>query len=253
MEAPNDATHKSIAVVRVGVGGIPRLGGVVNRGCIGIVSRATFADFTATASSMFLSRFGKDFVARQTALTETLVGDGDAIAILAPHGGDIEKHTDLQTIRVYEELLAAGKSVRRWMCQGKKKGGDAKESWHITSAEISPLSFPELGVLFKTKFAHAVAFHGWDRDYVGVGGGAPELFRLPFVTAIERVVGKGNVCLAEYPPEKYKDAPLAGRSPDNIVNKISGDNGVQIEQPKGARADLADRIAAAVAGVYLTL
>ena len=47
---------------------------------------------------------------------------------------------------------------------------------------------------------------------------------------------------------------FSGRHPDNVVNRITGfGNGVQVEQPEGARRDARarDAVAQAVADVYL--
>lgn len=258
MDTPNDATPdlRDVGVVRMGVEGIERLGGL-RSGCAGLILRATVADFDATLTSRFLTPFGKGTFQRETALIETLAGDGDEVAVLAPHGGNIEPYTDRQAVLVYETLRTSQKSVRLWMCHGRRKGGDAHKAWHITSTEISPLSFPELGVLFQTRFAHAVAFHGWEGGKIAIGGLADAEFRGRFVEAINRETGnKGRVDLAENVTGNVekKEAPT-GRSPQNIVNAItrSGRGGVQIEQPLDLRQTYHEAIAMAVADVYRSL
>ncbi len=73
---------------------------------------------------------------------------------------------------MHAALVAAGRSARGWLCQGWKRRGGAKACWHVTSAEISELSFPKLGAMLAAKADHAVAFHGWTAERIGVGGGA---------------------------------------------------------------------------------
>ena len=111
----------------------------------------------------------------RTALIERVLGDatgGGGLTVLAPHGGMVEAGTDRQAERAHAAVAAAGRSARGWLCQGWKRGGGAKLCWHVTSAEISGRSFPKLGALLAAKADHAVAFHGWTADRIGVCGGA---------------------------------------------------------------------------------
>lgn len=243
----NDAGLSGI--VRLGPAGIERVGGGEKRGCVGSIFRSGFGDFTATIEPAFLSDLPEGIARGQTALIEHLVGSGKGIAVLAPHGGDIEEGTDTQARRVTEALTAADVSVQAWVCQGwKKGGGGARSCWHITSAEIEPASFPKLHAMFATKFNHAVSFHGWDSNHIGIGGGADEEFRSLFLKPIQDANPGCSVELA-------KKSDNAGTSPKNIVNAITyRGNGVQIEQPLVARrGEAAARVADAVAGVYMTM
>lgn len=241
----NDAGAAGVA--RVGTEGLKRLGGSVNAGCLGSIFSAAFAEFGATLEPNFLSDIDANTARRQTALIEQLIGTGTAIAVLAPHGGMIEPHTDTQAQRVYDLLVAGGRSARLWMSQGWKRGGDAYACWHITSTELSPASFPRLRTLFETRFARAVAFHGWGRPYIGVGGRADEAFRTRVRDAIAAVVPSTVTVQLE-------NDSLAGSAPGNIVNAVTRDDqGVQIEQPEGVRNTHAVPIADAVAAVYLDL
>jgi hypothetical protein len=49
--------------------------------------------------------------------------------------------------------------------------GDSPETWHITSVDIDPASFPKLNSIFSRRFTHAVAFHGFEQNGILIGGG----------------------------------------------------------------------------------
>lgn len=238
----NDAEARG--VVRGGSTGVTRLGGGEKRGWLGIVVRSTVGDFTASLAPAFLSALIEGEARNQTVLIESVIGEGRDVAVLAPHGGDIEAGTDHQAARVVELLRTAGRSVRGWICQGWKADGGAHACWHITSTDIAPASFPKLNGMFSTKFKHAVAFHGWDSAYIGVGGGADEALRARFLAAIRDAVPSATV--------RSETTENAGSSPRNIVNRITErGNGIQIEQPlEFRRGEVAARIADAVAQVY---
>ena len=83
---------------------------------------------------------------------------------IAPHGGDIEPHTDEQA-----EAVAAALAAGCWRCKGWHRRG-AGAHWHITAADISEASFRSSRVMAR-RFTYAVAFHGLEEDGVIVGGG----------------------------------------------------------------------------------
>ena len=167
---------------------------------------------------------------------------------------------------MHAALVAAGRSARGWLCQGWKRGGGAKACWHVTSAEISARSFPKLGAMLAAKADHAVAFHGWTAERIGVGGGAvdraahPERHRRhealkeevrAAITAALNVLGPPWSGL---PVVLETSGAFSGRHPDNVVNRITEfGNGVQVEQPEAVRknARARDAVAQAVAEVYL--
>jgi phage replication-related protein YjqB (UPF0714/DUF867 family) len=180
-------------------------------------------------------------------LIERLTGRGHELAVLAPHGGDIEKHTDEQALRVQQVLK--GKSVRCWRCMGWKKGGGASARWHITSAEISEHSFPQLGQLFSQRFTYAVAFHGWTEDFIGIGGNADDGLKTEVISSIRAaLIAAGSTIKVRLAGA----GKFSGNDPNNIVNRLtrSGKGGVQIEQSKAARDNHWQIIADAVAQVY---
>jgi phage replication-related protein YjqB (UPF0714/DUF867 family) len=182
---------------------------------------------------------------------EQLQDDGrhTGLIVIAPHGGDIEPHTDRQAERVASRLAA--KRASSWLCKGYKRGG-AFECWHITSTRIHEASFPGLNSVISRGFAHAVAFHGFepgedDPDII-IGGAAPYSLKQEIKAAIEgTIAGSGITVRIARPDEDFN-----GDDPRNIVNRLTagGANGVQIEQSLPARTSHGQAIADAVASVY---
>jgi len=69
---------------------------------------------------------------RNDEFIERLDDDGlrTGLIAIAPHGGDIERHTDEQA-----ELLASALTASCWRCKGWHRHG-AKTHWHITAAVV---------------------------------------------------------------------------------------------------------------------
>ena len=168
------------------------------------------------------------------------------LVVIAPHGGDIEEHTDEQARHVAEQLPS--KCVSVWMCKGFKKGGGAFNRWHITSTDISEESFPKLKTIYGRRFKYAIAFHGWGGDSICIGGSSqdPDHLKEQIKTAIEDAVDGSGIEVAMGGPTCPAD--FNGNDPKNIVNRL-GTTGVQIEQCERARDDYASKIAEAVANV----
>jgi phage replication-related protein YjqB (UPF0714/DUF867 family) len=233
------------------------------------LARLSAGPLRATLDSEVTADLPEAVARDRTALIERVLGDatgGGGLAVLAPHGGMVEAGTDRQAERVHAALAAAGRSARGWLCQGWKKGGGAYACWHVTSAEISELSFPRLGAMLAAKAEHAVAFHGWTADRIGVGGGVvdraahPERHRCHEALKEEIRAGIEAALVALGPP--WSGIPVvletsgafSGSHPENVVNRITGfGNGVQVEQPEGVRQDARarDAVAQAVTSVYL--
>lgn len=165
------------------------------------------------------------------------------LVICAPHGGVIENCTDEQAERCYNQLN--GKDVTCWRAKGWNSAIGAYDAWHITSTEISRTSFHKLDQIGDRDFTYAVAFHGFSESDIAVGGAAPLALKQEIATAIQNAVGSA------YTVNVVTSGPYAGTSPDNFVNWLtSGNGGVQIEQPYGARRDYGEAIADAVAAVF---
>jgi len=179
---------------------------------------------------------------------ERLSDDGThrGLIAVAPHGGDIERHTDTQAERVAERLAEYG--VSAWRCRGfAPPGGAADRLFHITSTEIHEASFPRLGSVISRGFSHAVAFHGAVHDDVLVGGGASFRLKAEIASALEIALSGSRLRVRIAGPED-----ILGASPRNLVNRLSasGRGGINLEQGNRARAEYGLAIADAVAEVF---
>lgn len=130
---------------------------------------------------------------------------------------------------------------------------DAYDRWHITSTDQSPESFPRLRRMMRKPFAHAVSFHGFDRDGgpdVHIGGRVKDTFK-----ALVRE--KVQEALRDTGWDAVVDGdgdPFPARKPRNIVNRLAPNTGgLQIEQSLRARRHRGAAIADAVAFAYGSL
>lgn len=185
----------------------------------------------------------------KTGFFEYLNDDGQhrGLIAIAPHGGQIEPHTDKQAEHVAKMLR--GKGVSSWRCKGFDPSGKAFERWHITSTEINEQSFPLLGRVVDRGFSHAVAFHGFRHECILVGGGASPELKLKMASAIWHATnGEIEVSVAD-PDDAY-----SGFDPANIVNRLTKNGGgIQLEQSLIARKRYWRQIADAVVFVYCDL
>jgi len=125
-------------------------------------------------------------------LIERLDDDGlqTHLIAIAPHGGDIEVHTDEQAERVASRL--GPQLASAWRAKGWRSGGGAFVRWHITSADLNPFCFPLLNSVISRHFTHAVAFHGFDDEPgVLIGGTAPAEVKEQLRHAIQQVLPAG--------------------------------------------------------------
>ena len=221
------------AVVRMGLGGRRRL--------------LSEEEFAGSLDTKVVDQELCDEDARDAGeLVERLDDDGSQthLIAIAPHGGDIEKHTDEQAERVVERLGLHLASA--WRAKGWRPDGGAFERWHITSTDLNPLSFPLLASLMSRRFAHAVAFHGFDDEPgVLIGGTAPSELKERLREAIDRVLPARLAVRVALPDERY-----GGDDPSNLVNRLSPCGGIQIEQGARPREDYGTDIADAVADVF---
>lgn len=174
------------------------------------------------------------------------------LIVIAPHGGDIERHTDEQAEQVASRLAA--KAVSSWRCKGWKGGGGAFVRWHITSTDISAASFPRLDLVISRGFTHAVAFHGFEDPEVEIdvliGGCAPDELKQEIAAEIDRATAGSGLGVRIAEPEDN----FGGDDERNVVNRLTaeGGSGIQIEQSPAARSRRWEEIAGAVAAVYDT-
>jgi hypothetical protein len=96
------------------------------------------------------------------------------------------------------------------------------------------------------RFAHAVAFHGFDDEPgVLIGGTAPAGVKERLARAIAQVLPEDLGVRVARPSERF-----GGDDPDNIVNRLSPCAGIQIEQGIRPRRDHGSDIANVVADFF---
>jgi len=225
-------------IVRMGAAGRQRLG--------------TSEEFSGTLDSQVprSSSYPTDDQAKAAnEFVERLTDNGThkGLIAIAPHGGQIEPHTDEQAERVAARL--ATKGVSSWRCKGWNQGGGAHERWHITSTDIHQASFPLLNKVISRHFTYAVAFHGSSRQDILIGGGpAADALKSTIQKAIEAAIADSNIKVRV----AQANSGYEGDSKRNVVNRLTagGENGIQIEQSSTARQDYGQAIADAVANVY---
>jgi phage replication-related protein YjqB (UPF0714/DUF867 family) len=179
-------------------------------------------------------------------LVERLDDDGSQthLIAIAPHGGDIEEHTDEQAERVAQRL--GPQLASAWRGKGWRPGGGAFDRWHITSTDLNPVCFPLLNSVMSRRFTHAVAFHGFnDEPGVLIGGTAPADVKERLRHAIQQVLPAELDVRVALPNERY-----GGDDPNNIVNRLSPCGGIQIEQGSSPRDDHGFDIADVVADFF---
>ena len=121
--------------------------------------------------------------------------------------------------------------------------------WHITSTDLNPICFPKLNSVMSRRFAHAVAFHGFDDEPgVLIGGTAPAEVKEGLRHAIQLVLPEEFNVRVALPTERY-----GGDDPNNIVNRLSPCGGIQIEQGEAPRDDHGRDIADVVADFFAGL
>jgi phage replication-related protein YjqB (UPF0714/DUF867 family) len=179
---------------------------------------------------------------------ERLVDDGnnDGLVIIAPHGGQIEFNTDPQA-----EAATAALQCSSWIVKGYKSNGSAYDAWHITSTQISPRSYPKLGLIAKRGFAYAVSFHGMHAGGVLIGGGAPQELKQMVREAILAELSDPDIQVEIADPNGYN----SGHSATSIHNWLTdgGVGGIQIEQAPKVRNDHWQEVANAVVNLYSQL
>jgi phage replication-related protein YjqB (UPF0714/DUF867 family) len=223
-------------IVRMGRGGRERLGRTEPFAAVvdSVVPRQGLTDADAERLGEFAERLSDN-------------GTHHGLIAIAPHGGDIERHTDSQAERMAERLAEYG--VSAWRCKGfGADGGGASRRLHITSTDIHEASFPALESVIRRGFRYAVAFHGFRDEEILVGGGASFRLKAEIACSIENALSGSEVRVRIAGP----DDVFGGDSPRNIVNRLTASKrgGIHIEQSLQARTDHALVIADAVAEVF---
>jgi phage replication-related protein YjqB (UPF0714/DUF867 family) len=194
-------------------------------------------------------------------LVERLIDDPAAgLIVVAPHGGMIEEWTDEQAARVVDALADRGRRASLWLCRGWDGSVGAFTRWHVTSTDLHEAGFPGLAAAMSRGYARAISFHGcggcvYDGSarQVIIGGsntdapivvdGTDSTVGAALQSAIDAITGLDDVVVAT-------SGSFAAQNPVNVVNRLAGGRGIQIEQSEAARTDHWAAIADAVAAVY---
>ncbi|WP_248516696.1 poly-gamma-glutamate hydrolase family protein [Salinarchaeum laminariae] len=213
--------------------------GDYGQGCPELLGISDLVDetFDATVDPAVVSDSSIADAQENGELIEDSAGDGTDLAILAPHGGDVEPHTAEQASDLHA-TVDADTSV--WRALGYRPDGGAFLRWHVPSDAISPTSFPELESLLTDEYDYAVSLHGICTNQIRVGGGASESVKQSVVDAINYHL-PADAARAEVANGKF-----SARDPDVLANRAS-ENGVWIGQPAEERTEHADAIVEAVA------
>lgn len=171
------------------------------------------------------------------------------LIVIAPHGGEIEEHTDEEAEQVRKELVSTAYPASAWTCRGYGDGlKGAFDRWHITSTDLHPASFPLLQSLVARRFCHGVAFHGFSKQPgeadVYVGGGASRYLKREIKNALDAL----NLPMEVKISTTTDNPKFQGFSPDNLINRLAA-QGIHIEQSAEARS-FGEDIARAIATVY---
>ena len=176
-------------------------------------------------------------------------GEQAYFVAIAPHGGEIEPHTDEQAEDAVGELIAAGFPASLWLCKGDGDAAKgASDRWHITSTDLQPACFPLLQRLSSRQFCYGVAFHGFQRKEgeadVYIGGAASRSLKI----AIERALNDLDRPIKVKISTCDDNPKFQGFSPENIINRLAT-RGIHLEQSFEARK-FHGEIAHAVAKVF---
>jgi len=154
---------------------------------------------------------------------------------IAPHGGQIEPHTDEQAVESVDELVAAGSPASWWLCKGfgdANKG--AHDRWHITSTDLQSACFPLLRAITSRRFCYGVAFHGFEQKKgeadLYIGGAAPRQLKRAIKQRLKELALPIEVKIST-----TDDSPkFQGFSPENLINRLAR-RGIHLEQSLQAR------------------
>lgn len=177
----------------------------------------------------------------------------DTLAVVVPHGGDIEQHISDELPGLLSTLADLGQTPSVWAAVGRWSGGGGYHRWHITATQISEESFPGYTLLDDAgPYKYTLSLHGFgsSKNGVVVGGRAGRQLKCFLVQRIEQERSVSTTV-------RYKiHAPdggvvevngslgvsgYTGQSQDNIVNRLSstdeGAGGIQLELSTELRKD----------------
>ncbi|MCU4744392.1 hypothetical protein [Natronoglomus mannanivorans] len=181
-------------------------------------------------------------------LAETLIDDGtqDRVLVTAPHGGAVERGTDVIAEYTYELLREAGIPVSLWMLRGYNPpdGSEvtAHRRWHVGKPIDARSGYPGLRSIVDRGFDVVIGFHRSGFDEIEVGGRIDAATRAAVADRLRTFTDK--------PVRSDLDSlRLPGTHPRVSVNYLSegGDNGLHIECTPGTCTNYRRETARAVA------
>lgn len=187
--------------------------------------------------------------------TETGTIGRDLLALLAPHGGNIEVEISDQLDTITERLhtLAPSLEPTLWRCEGFSSPNHTR--FHITSNDIEEGSFPALSQIWAQfppiwggkRFRYVLALHGMagETNEIIIGGRASEADKQVLKTAILKsfAVEPGRTPPTIVVASLNDEGHLNGIGETNIINRLCVNDGepnaggFQIEQSKDLRDD----------------
>ncbi|PSQ15474.1 hypothetical protein BRD00_14375 [Halobacteriales archaeon QS_8_69_26] len=170
---------------------------------------------------------------------ESLIHDtDDQVVALAPHGGEMEPHTDDQAIVMADSMDACS----AWTFRAYAAETSAYDEFHETSTEITPDGYQLLRKV-GDGFEYGVAFHGYKYSGVYVGGTLDRERRERLAERIETETGL-EATVARRGDELWAD--YGGTHRRNLLNRLAAET-LQLEQGELAREGHAESIAITVA------
>lgn len=168
--------------------------------------------------------------------TEQFREGEERLAVLAPHGGEIQPWTADQARHLAEEH----DEVTAYTAEGFGQN-NAFYRWYIPSNELSEASYPQLAELMEEEYEYAISFHGVHDDTIHVGGGADEDEREALADAIEEELPH------DASPVQVAEPPYEAEGDETLVNRVTENgDGIWIGQPISDRRDSWEEIAQAV-------
>lgn len=149
-----------------------------------------------------------------------VVGDA-SVAVLAPHGGQVEPNTDTQAFLIQK---SAPINASVWGTRGLVNGSynDAYSRWH-TTADTHPLdAFPLYQDIVNHEYEFSISLHAMSGDGIIIGGQSSESVRESLKDALSVVFSEVSIA--------SEGDDRAGMKDENFVNSIDAKQSIHIEQ-----------------------
>lgn len=178
-------------------------------------------------SSLQVARDNNEYIERYLPGKDTYIN----YAIIAPHGGQVEKHTAEQAIYVRNQIRTGF-----WASYGfGETDAAATERWFIPSAEMSENSYPGLEKLRANFRVELHGKHDLDVSGIHIGGLASleskNILRDNIRAALQKS-GGGSIDVNTYQSSSHK-----GTNPHRIANRSADQTGIVIFQEPSVKEE----------------